>query len=125
MQGKYENQIPHSKNGMSHSHIRKHNQFVSFGRIVPKQISHDKEHLYEDNIKLRDKIRFLEDQNLKLKTRANIAEKEKDQILAYYAGNDDFTSANENRPGSRSVVRNLKNSKQTMQRKNVVKKIIR
>ena len=57
---------------------------------MPKQISHDKEHLYEDNIKLKEKIRFLEDQNLKLKTRANIAEKEKDQILSYYSGNLDY-----------------------------------
>lgn len=57
---------------------------------MPKQITHDKEHLYEDNIKLKEKIRFLEDQNLKLKTRVNIAEKETNQILSYYTGNGDF-----------------------------------
>ena len=75
MQGKYQNRIPQAKNVVSHSRVRKYSQFISYGRIVPKQINHDKEHLYEDNMKLKEKIRFLEDQNLKLKTRANIAEK--------------------------------------------------
>lgn len=92
---------------------------------MPKQINHDKEHLYEDNIKLKEKIKFLEDQNLKLKTRVNIAEKEANQILSYYTGHGEFGPTNENRPGSKSVARNLKNSKQTLQRKNVAKKMIR
>lgn len=40
---------------------------------MPKQISHDKEHLYEDNIKLKERVRVLEDQNIRLKTRTNVA----------------------------------------------------
>lgn len=42
---------------------------------MPKHISHDKEYLYEENIKLKEKVRMLEDQNIKLKTRTSVAEK--------------------------------------------------
>ena len=40
-------------------------------------MNQDKERLYEENIKLKEELRYLESQNIKLKTRVNIAEKEK------------------------------------------------
>lgn len=41
------------KNGLSYQNIKRYNLCKSFGRIVPKKITQDKELMYEDNLKLR------------------------------------------------------------------------
>ena len=57
------------------------NKLLGYARVMPKQHTQDKEWLYSENIKLKQKLKELSEQNTRLKTRLNISEKEKEQLF--------------------------------------------
>ena len=73
---------------------------------------------------MKEKIKMLDDHNLKLKTRVHIAEKEKDHLVHYFA-NQEYQAAREFRPGSKSITRSSAGSKSVLQNQNYAKKMIR
>lgn len=48
---------------------------VKFQKKIPERIIEDRESLYDSNIKLKEKIKDLEKENIKLKTKAHVSEK--------------------------------------------------
>ena len=69
------------KNEISNIVIKPNGISGTYARIIPKKPVHDYEHLYSDNMQLREKIKSLEDIIMKTKTRMSMVEKEKDHIL--------------------------------------------
>lgn len=54
-----------------------------FTRIMPKKIYHDKERLYSEALQLKEQINKVTEENVRLKTRITILEKEKSKLNRY------------------------------------------
>ena len=94
-----------------------------FARVMPKKIYQDKERLYSEGLQLKQAVNELMEDNVKLKTRISILEKEKDKMNRYI----ESISENANKAQSRINVYSgsIKNSdKENMMVRNL-KKMIR
>lgn len=54
-----------------------------FTRILPKNIYQDKERLYSEALQLKQNMNELQQQNIRLKTKISILEKESDKMNKY------------------------------------------
>ena len=54
-----------------------------FARIMPKKIYQDKERLYSEGLQLKQALNDTMDENIRLKTKIAILEKEKDKMNRY------------------------------------------
>lgn len=54
-----------------------------FARILPKKIHQDKERLYSEALQLKQTVNELMEENVRLKTKISILQKEKDKINRY------------------------------------------
>ena len=63
--------------------------------MLPRRINHDKEQLYSDTLKLKDALNDKMDENMKLKTKISILEKEKgrEKIRNYSSDKENAISA--------------------------------
>lgn len=75
--------------GTNHNHNQNSNNkykkspSISFniGRIMPRNIAQDKEHLYEQNMKLKEELQLYRSQVVQLKTKLNANEKEMEKVV--------------------------------------------
>ena len=67
-----------------------------FARILPKKIHQDKERLYSEALQLKQTVNDLVEENMRLKTKISILEKEKDKMNRYI----DSTSDNMSKTGN-------------------------
>lgn len=88
----------------SHGNISMKRGAVSFniGRIMPRHINHDKQFLYEENIKLKQSVQEFRQEVLKLKTRLSATEKEKERIVDEFSHSDLPTKNSSSRVYKRS-----------------------
>ena len=63
-----------------------------FARILPKKIHQDKERLYSEALQLKQTVNELMEENMRLKTKASILEKEKDKMNRYIDSTSEVTS---------------------------------
>lgn len=54
-----------------------------FSRILPKKIHQDKERLYSETLQLKQSVNDLTEENIRLKTKISILEKEKSRMGKY------------------------------------------
>ena len=54
-----------------------------FARVLPKKINQDKERLYSELLQMKQSLNEVMDENVRLKTRISILEKEKDKMNRY------------------------------------------
>lgn len=54
-----------------------------FSRILPKKIHQDKERLYSETLQLKQSVNDLTEENIRLKTKISILEKEKNRMGKY------------------------------------------
>lgn len=54
-----------------------------FARILPKKIPQDKERLYSEALQLKQNLNEIMEENIRLKTKISILEKEKDKMNRY------------------------------------------
>lgn len=63
-----------------------------FARILPKKIHQDKERLYSEALQLKQTVNELMEENVRLKTKISILEKEKDKMNRYIDSNSEGLS---------------------------------
>ena len=54
-----------------------------FARVLPKKITQDKERLYSEALQLKQSLNEVMEENVRLKTKISILEKEKDKMNRY------------------------------------------
>lgn len=63
-----------------------------FSRILPKKIHQDKERLYSETLQLKQSVNDLTEENIRLKTKISILEKEKSRMGKYLENAQDVPS---------------------------------
>ena len=63
-----------------------------FSRILPKKIHQDKERLYSETLQLKQSLNDLTEENIRLKTKISILEKEKSRMGKYLETAQDMPS---------------------------------